>query len=62
MESTNNTETLSLNTSFGVIRKPADFKAISFLTYCRFDQDAFELTWHSDSLVEVSTRIREVLQ
>jgi hypothetical protein len=60
--SSDNTETLSLNTSFGVIKKCADFKTISFLTYCRMDQDAFELTWHTDSIVEVSFRIREVLQ
>jgi hypothetical protein len=61
-ESSNNTETLSLDTSFGVIKHPADFKAISFLTYCRMDQDAFELTWHTDSIAEVSFRVREVLQ
>lgn len=61
-ESSNNTETLSLNTSFGVLKKPADFKAISFLAYCRMDQDNFELTWHTDSVMEVGFNVREVLQ
>ena len=61
-ESSNNTETISLDSSFGVIKKPTDFKAISFLTYCRMDQDAFELTWHSDSIATMTFRVREVLK
>ena len=62
VESANNTEIISLDSNFGVAKNPSDFKAISFLTFCRFDQDAFELTWHTDSIMEVSTRVREVLQ
>jgi hypothetical protein len=61
-ESSNNTETISFDSSFGSIKKPADFKAISFLTYCRMDQDAFELVWHSDSIATMNFRVREVLK
>ena len=61
-ESSNNTETISFDSNFGVIKKPRDFKAISFLTYCRMDQDAFELTWHSDSIATMTFRVREVLK
>ena len=61
-ESAGNQETLSLNTSFGTLKHPTDFRAISFLTYGRMDQDSFELTWYTDSIADVTFRVREVLQ
>lgn len=55
-------ELLTIDTVFGSIKLITDFRAISFLTLGRFDQDAFEITWHSDSIADVSTTIRETLQ
>jgi hypothetical protein len=62
VEVTGGNELLTIDTSFGVAKLITDFRAISFLTLGRFDQDNFELTWRSDSIMEVSTSIREVLQ
>lgn len=62
VESANNTETLSLNSSFGAIKKIMDFKAIFFLPLCRLDQDGVELDWINDSMAKVSIRVREVPQ
>jgi hypothetical protein len=60
-ESVNNTEILTMDASLGVIRQISYFKGISFLTKCRFADDGFELIWHSDSIMEVSAKICEVL-
>ena len=61
-EGLNNTEVISMDSGFGSIKKVTDFRAISFLTYGRFAQDDFELTWHTDSIMQVSTRIKEIMQ
>jgi hypothetical protein len=55
-------EMITISSSFGVARLRSSFGGISFLTLCRFESDDFELVWHSDSLMEVTAHIREVLQ
>jgi hypothetical protein len=59
-ENGNGTETIGLNSSFGVIKKITDFRAISFLTYCRMDQDSFDLNWYTDSIADVSFKVKEI--
>lgn len=61
-ENSNGTETLGLNSSFGVIKKITDFRAISFLSYCRMDQDSFDLNWYTDSIADVSFKVKEIPQ
>ena len=58
----NGTEVIALDSSFGRILAPTDFKAISFLTFGRLEGDSIEISWHSDSIAEVSFRVREVLK
>jgi hypothetical protein len=60
-EGSGGTEILSLDSSFGAIKTASDFRAVSFLTYGRMDQDAFEVIWHSDAIAELSFQVREVL-
>lgn len=55
-------ENISLDTSFGTPKPVGSFKAISFLTYCRMDQDNFELNWHTDSIAECQFKVREVIK
>lgn len=61
-EGANNTEVLAIDSSFGVVKKASDFRAISFLTIGRFAQDDFEMIWHTDSIMQVSTHIKEIIQ
>jgi hypothetical protein len=60
-ESVNNTEILTMDASLGTARTKDYFKAISFLTLCRFANDGFEIVWHSDSVAEVTVDLQEVL-
>jgi hypothetical protein len=53
-------EILTLDASFGAIKKASDWRAIQFLTHCRLDQDAIELQWLNHEMAEVSLQIREV--
>jgi hypothetical protein len=61
-ESANNNEVLSLSSQIGRAIQFNDVKAICWLNKCRFDQDEFEVTWHTDRIAEVQANIREIIQ
>lgn len=54
-------EWITLDQSFGVIRKAADWRCISFLAFVTLEQDSVRIAWETDDLARVSFRVREVL-
>lgn len=54
-------ELISLDQSFGQIRKATDWKCISFLTFVTLEHDSLRITWETDDMVRVSFRAREAL-
>lgn len=54
-------EFLTLDQSFGQIRKAADWRCISYLTFVRMDQDTIRPVWETDDLLRVSFRVKEIL-
>lgn len=61
-ETSDAVETLTLDTSFGAIIRPADILGISFLTYVRMDTDLFELIWLTNSSATIQFRVKEIMQ
>jgi hypothetical protein len=55
-------EILTLDSSFGEIKTGADFLAICYLVKCRFAQDSFNIVWQNDECAVVSANIIEVRQ
>jgi hypothetical protein len=54
-------EWITLDQSFGQVRKAADWRCISYLAFVRLDQDSLRLVWETDELLRASFRVKEVL-
>lgn len=54
-------EWITLDQSFGQVRKAADWRCISYLAFVRMDQDSLRLVWETDDLLRASFRVREIL-
>lgn len=54
-------EWITLDQSFGQVRKAADWRCISYLAFVRLDQDSLRLVWETDDLLRASFRVKEIL-
>jgi hypothetical protein len=56
------TETLNLDTAFGVDLSPDDVDRVCFLKLRRLDVDAIQLAWITDEAAAVAFRLRDLLE
>ena len=60
LEESTTVERLQIDSPFGIQVLPSDIRLISFMSLCRLDSDALELSWQTNETVEVSSVFRSI--